>query len=340
MNIDTLLETLKIIDIQPSSLSTRLTFSAYQLKTYLLKIEKLAPELDFKHKPYNGLRSFLKMINRLIAIAVEEIKLNSNLDAIVDTIELFKNLASILVDQAEKAIVEVDNCADLTVRQIKQYDVFLEDVALWWRFAKANQKLLSSYFANYMLFYIDAGLKAFMVNSNHTITALRSPTDTIASAISPQHRGSVLASLLVDGSLYYPLRVWSVLDNKLFNSITRWQVNEFNLESKTINIPRQDRWIIPIDGRPLQDQYEHDQLLGFPSSQANKVRCRLIKNMDYKCNKKLIIHISGGGFVMFKPEMNEGCYLRFWSGNLEGTTILSIDYTKLVAYPTAFQEVR
>lgn len=339
MDIEKLLETLKIVDILPKSLSARLTSSSYRLRELLLEIEKLAPDLDFRGQPYNGLRAFIKMTNRLVPVTVEQIRTAQNLEPIADTVELYKNLAEVLVDQARRSVKDLDNHPDLQSRQEKQHGVFLENVALWWKFAKDNQKLLSSYFTNFMLFYIDPELRAFMVNSNHTMAVLRSPPDAIACAINPQNRGNILAQLLVDGSLYFPLRVWAILDNKVFNFITSWQARNYNVTAETIFIPRQDRWIIPADGRPVQDQYRHDQCLEFPNRQQNSVRCRLIKNADFEPNRKLIVHISGGGFVMFKPEMNEGCYLRFWSGNLKGTTIVSIDYTKLVAYPTAFQEV-
>lgn len=302
------------------------------------EIKLLAPKFDFPGQPYNGLRSFLKINERLVLLVVNQFKTCQNLEAVVDTVELFKNLAEVVVAQADRA-VKNDHCNDSESSQTEKFDVFLEDVSLWWKFAKHNQKLLSSYFANHMLFYLDPELRSFMVSSNHAITVLRSLPDTFACTLNPQNRGNVLASLLTDGSLYYPLRVWSILDNKVFNSFTIWQSGQSSVMSKTLTIPRQDRWIIPVDGRPVQDQYKCDQFLGFSRTQSDTVRCRLITNSDFESNKKLIIHISGGGFVMFKPEMNEGCYLRFWSGNLEGTTILSIDYTKLVAYPTAFQEV-
>ncbi|XP_074593015.1 uncharacterized protein LOC141848823 [Brevipalpus obovatus] len=331
MDFENLLQVLKVSEI-PSN--PRLVSTSYRLHKLFPELNKICPKLDYPGVPYNGLRSLVKILHRLVSIVIAKVEARDDLQKITDVLDLFTRLTETMVAQA---VVQLRENSE-KIPEEQKFDIFLKNVACWWQFAKHNRALLTSYFGDHMLFYLDPTLSSFIVGCTHSMAALRSPVDAVGCAVNSSYRGHLISEYLINGSLYYPLKVWALLDNPLFNGISSMQASKFNVLTKTIHVPRQKQWIIPADGRPVQNQHQQSKPLGLPLMDDKPVRCRLLRSKMYPPNGKLIIHISGGGFVMFKPEINEGCYLQYWAGNLSGTTLLSLDYTKLVVYPRAFQE--
>lgn len=335
MEIENLITDLKITSISPISLNKKLIDSCDQLYRVYLELVSLAPNYDFPGVPHNGLRSLCRIIDKFSFIVRNNLlKEKVSFEQVIDVIELFRSMGETILKQKQ-----IESTDQSDHNKSEDDSIFLKGVTLWWNFAKSNRTRLSTYFDKFTLFFIEPEVRNFIVLAGKSIGSLSSPPNLFGSFFSSSINGAALSSLTYNGSLYYPLRAWSLFDNPIVNSIASWQAYKYSVETSTVLIPRQEKWFIPFDGSPTQLRSNYMTANEFSLISNNKaVRCRLLRSKVHKPNGKLAIHFSGGGFVMFKPEANEGTYLQYWVGHLDGTTLLSVDYTKLVTYPVAFQE--
>uniref|UniRef100_T1K1S8 Alpha/beta hydrolase fold-3 domain-containing protein n=1 Tax=Tetranychus urticae TaxID=32264 RepID=T1K1S8_TETUR len=314
MEMENLMFDLKLTTISPVSLNKRLIESCDQLFRVYQQLSSVAPSLDFPGVHANGIRSLCSIIDKFASMIRQNLdKETIPFEQIIDVIELFGGMGEVVLKQRR---IEIETKNDSN--QLVDDSVFLRDVTVWWNFCKSNQSRLTTYFEKFTLFFIEPEIRLF---------------------ISLIVNGAALSSLTYKGSLYYPLRTWSLFDNPVVNSVASWQASKYSVQATTVFIPRQDKWFIPSDGSPTQSKSIFSTSNDSSTFVDKKIRCRLLQSKIHQPNGKLVLHIAGGGFVMFKPEASEGAYLQYWVSHLDGTTFLSVDYTKLVTYPIAFQEV-
>lgn len=333
--MENLMFDLKLTTISPVSLNKRLIESCDQLFRVYQQLSSVAPSLDFPGVHANGIRSLCSIIDKFASMIRQNLdKETIPFEQIIDVIELFGGMGEVVLKQRR---IEIETKNDSN--QLVDDSVFLRDVTVWWNFCKSNQSRLTTYFEKFTLFFIEPEIRLFISLIGKSFGFLSSTPALFGSLVSSSVNGAALSSLTYKGSLYYPLRTWSLFDNPVVNSVASWQASKYSVQATTVFIPRQDKWFIPSDGSPTQSKSIFSTSDDRSTFLDKKIRCRLLQSKIHQPNGKLVLHIAGGGFVMFKPEASEGAYLQYWVSHLDGTTFLSVDYTKLVTYPIAFQEV-
>lgn len=107
---------------------------------------------------------------------------------------------------------------------------------------------------------------------------------------------------------------------RAFMSISR---TSYQAYSKSIYVPRQNRWKIDLFECKVYDQnaVAQQNSSSFMKDRKSSVRCLLMRSTaehgDSELSKSVLIHIHGGGFISQSPEFHQS-YLNDWCKQLKG----------------------